>query len=131
MSYYETGTSSRLSTNSFLYKPSWVPGTNTTTITMTPALRQSPYMGEVTGGSPYQCAASGLPGVPHIPSLGNQFHGVGDTLRPPDWDKDYVDTCTICGTRVQNHYNFKSWKWEGWRPTATVPPKYIIEEEPF
>lgn len=124
MSEYSTGMSSRLGTDSFLYSQRW--GRTSTVALYT----QEPYMGEQTGGSPYICASGGLPGMPHMPVHGNQFHGVGDTFDQPEWDKYYADNCIYCGTRIENKYQFVTRNWRGWRPTATIVPGFIIEEEP-
>lgn len=123
MSEYQTGRRSRLGADSFLYKPTW-------TTTGSNMYSSVFYMGERTGGSAYWCDAFG-DRLPHIPLLGNEFHGVGATFNRPDGDKIYADNCIHCMTRIENRYSWDTLAWDGWRPTVTVPPKYVIEEVPY
>jgi hypothetical protein len=128
VTYYETGMLGRPIT-SFLVKPEWIG--NVASTGSTNGRQFPPYPGEQTGGSQYVCASGGLPGLPHIPKLGNQFHGIGDTFNLPNGNKYYTDDCIVCGTRIENKFSWETLRWEGWRPTVTVPPLYLIEEEPW
>lgn len=126
MSYYETGSRSKLSTNRFLYRQSW-------TTTSANVNLGSIYTGERTGGSAYWCDAlmtqQGVKGLPHVPRLGNAFHGIGASS--PETDRIYADDCACCGTRIVNRFNLAAWHWDGWRPSSTVPVTYVIEELPY